>query len=502
MKNNNEPSPLILGQSYLRIRNYDKALEYLGDAVMQGKGNAAKDLYHLGDYFYNQKEYAKAERAFQILADRGHGESCLRLGEMCEKGEGRRRDIEAAFGYYGESFQQGIPLGAYKAGMLMRSDALELNEVKEIALTWLEEAMNGGIYEACAAIGDLYSSHFAPGSTPRDDRVAFSWYLKGVMHQDRTAMERAATSMLEGYGTRKDTKRALLLYEEAAAQGSTQACLKLGYMYENGVGVYKEIRKALDWYMKACELEKHGNLSVAAAPFLIAMSRFFTDPMDRELMELFEGYLRILREWKYGPAFAMSAELSERAGNYNLYEAYLQEGMENGDEACRKLWIKYYMNQVLDHVHILQQIMQEFPEKKKQKKFYDSYVQILKETEVCCKKAGEAGSSDAWEILAYLYLYHGKILSAEGRDFLKAAKNVRVGHLFDMDYFMWLYYHGAESPLEDGLHAENPKKAFTMARKLAKKRKEEFYKILAEYYCTGYGVKENQKMAEEWLSKC
>ena len=76
-----------------------------------------------------------------MLADRGHGESCLILGEMCEKGLGRQRDYQAAFGFYSESFQQGVDRGAYRAGMLMREDALRVTEVRDIALTWLEEAI-------------------------------------------------------------------------------------------------------------------------------------------------------------------------------------------------------------------------------------------------------------------------------------------------------------------------------------------------------------------------
>lgn len=181
MREDEADSLVRLGKDYLHIRNYDKAMEYLGHAVMLGKTNAAQDLYALGEHFLAEKNYKKAEEAFQMLADRGHGESCLILGEMCEKGLGRQRDYQAAFGFYSESFQQGVDRGAYRAGMLMREDALRVAEVRDIALTWLEEAIKAGIYEAYAVVGDLYSEHFTAGSTPRDDQEAFSWYMKGAM---------------------------------------------------------------------------------------------------------------------------------------------------------------------------------------------------------------------------------------------------------------------------------------------------------------------------------
>ena len=148
MREDEADSLVRLGKDYLHIRNYDKAMEYLGHAVMLGKTNAVQDLYALGEHFLAEKNYKKAEEAFQMLADRGHGESCLILGEMCEKGLGRQRDYQAAFGFYSESFQQGVDRGAYRAGMLMREDALRVTEVRDIALTWLEEAIKAGIYEA------------------------------------------------------------------------------------------------------------------------------------------------------------------------------------------------------------------------------------------------------------------------------------------------------------------------------------------------------------------
>ena len=83
MREDEADSLVRLGKDYLHIRNYDKAMEYLGHAVMLGKTNAVQDLYALGEHFLAEKNYKKAEEAFQMLADRGHGESCLILGEMC-----------------------------------------------------------------------------------------------------------------------------------------------------------------------------------------------------------------------------------------------------------------------------------------------------------------------------------------------------------------------------------------------------------------------------------
>ncbi len=388
MRNSSEPSPLVLGQSYLKIRNYDKALEYLGRAVMSGKGNAAKDLYDLGDIFYQAGDYAKAEKAFQMLADRGHGESCLRLGEMCEKGIGRRRDVEAAFGYYGESFQQGMALGAYRAGMLMIGDAFELDEVRDIAMTWFEEAANGGIYAAYAAMGDMYSSHFAPGETSRDDHKAYTFYLKGAMHKDRLSMERAAASLLDGYGVEKDAKRAVALYEEAGQLGSMDAWLRLGQMYEKGIGVYKEIRKSLDCYMQAYRLDAHPKNAEGADRLINAMIPFVNESMDKGLAELFESYLSVLRKAAYPRSYGLSAAMAQFLGDVELFEKYLKEGVEAGDEYCRHGHIDSLMRHIQQCFMVLESIVPELPKKRQDKAFYQKYMDTLLAIKRLCLEAG------------------------------------------------------------------------------------------------------------------
>lgn len=63
--------------------------------------------------------------------------------------------------------------------------------MRDIALTWLEEAIKAGIYEAYAAVGDLYSEHFTAGSTPRDDQGGIFLVHEGAMRGDALCLFRA-----------------------------------------------------------------------------------------------------------------------------------------------------------------------------------------------------------------------------------------------------------------------------------------------------------------------
>ena len=47
---------LRLGKQYLKIRSYDKALEHLTKAVIQGDRAAGSLLYKLGVHFFDEKE--------------------------------------------------------------------------------------------------------------------------------------------------------------------------------------------------------------------------------------------------------------------------------------------------------------------------------------------------------------------------------------------------------------------------------------------------------------
>lgn len=501
MRADESDSLVRLGKDYLRIRNYDKAMEYLGHAVMLGKTNAAQDLYALGEHFYQEKNYKKAEEAFQMLADRGHGESCLMLGEMCEKGLGRPRDYQAAFGYYSESFQQGVDRGAYRAGMLMREDALQVVEVRDIALTWLEEAIHGGMYEAYAAIGDLYSEHFTAGPTPRDDQEALSWYMKGAMRGDALCLSRAAVCFAEGYGTKQDIPRALRLYRQAADAGSALACRQLGEMYATGLHVHREIRMALTWYLRSYELGNPEEKKEAAAGMLRVVQAYIDTPQYAEVEELLYSFMKKLHAAGDTSCLLALAEIERRRGRMDLYLKDLEAGMQAGHDACRQHWVQHYMNAVVEELKVLEPMFEALAERRGERKFFDAYLEHTRHATAACEKAAKAGSSDAWALLAYLYLYHGADIGKRNADFLEAAAKGRQARIMDMDFFLWTYFEGPSGEEAGELHHENPAKAFQFARKMAEKRNEDFYEVLADYYRRGYGTEPNPQMAERYLDK-
>jgi len=66
-------------------------------------------------------------------------------------------------------------------------------------------------------------------------------------------------------GVKKDSKKAMVLFQKAALMGNTQALYALGWMYDNGdAGLVEDKAKALEYYRKAADLgDSYGIYGVA-----------------------------------------------------------------------------------------------------------------------------------------------------------------------------------------------------------------------------------------------
>lgn len=133
-------------------------------------------------------------------------------------------------------------------------DALRSEEVRDIAVNWFMAAAEGNLYQSYAKLGQLYSvgayDRFAVTSL-RDDKKALSYYLQGAMRGDGECMERAGLAFLHGFGTEINVKRAAILFRQAADHGRATACMRLGHLYDLGMGVYRDMKQSVYWYMEA-----------------------------------------------------------------------------------------------------------------------------------------------------------------------------------------------------------------------------------------------------------
>lgn len=493
---------LNLGEQYLKIRNYDNAMKYLSRAVLQGSSRAGMKLFELGENFYKKQDFGAAFNCFQLLADRGHGASSLYLGKMYERGLGVKSSLQKSFDCFAAAYQQGVPMGAYLAGKLMTADALRSEEVRNIAVSWFKEAIAGGVYEAYAAIGKLYMEdgvRARPGDPPKSNKTALSWFLRGAVHGDNLSREMAGDFFISGTGTDQDIRRGMELYIQAFHDGSVSICFKLGDLYAGGRYIHKNLDLSIAWYLKAYERGDARGKSYAGHISYLAGRVYPALPEGTEEKKKALQYLKQAASLGYGDAFEILADISKSKGKYKEFEDRLKQGMNAGSDACREKLIRYCCSRAMK----IMGAMRHFPwSLHKARVDIDSQdKEQLKEAAAWYKKAAAAGDTDSWAMLAKFYFFYGDVLGARERDFTKAARQGKSSRIFNTERLLWMYYSSPAAVPAGVFHNENPKKAFLLARQLARNGQLEFFGILSSYYASGYGTKKSSRMADYWAGK-
>jgi len=87
----------------------------------------------------------------------------------------------------------------------------------------------------------------------RDLNEAEKYFRKVLSNEFASEADRAKAELGNIYYERKNYAEAAKWYTSAAELLSTQAQYKLGWMYENGLGVPKYTKKAAEYYRKAAE---------------------------------------------------------------------------------------------------------------------------------------------------------------------------------------------------------------------------------------------------------
>ena len=78
--------------------------------------------------------------------------------------------------------------------------------------------------------------------------------LDSLMQEAGTAAQVCLGEMYEeGKGVRRNYRRAVEWYRKAAEQGDAAGQYELGWMYREGMGVDKDCQEAVKWYRKSAE---------------------------------------------------------------------------------------------------------------------------------------------------------------------------------------------------------------------------------------------------------
>ena len=159
----------------------------------------------------NQKEYDKAVRIFQALADKGEVEAQYNLALCYDKGQGVPQDHSKAAYWYQKAADQGFAFAQY-------------------------------ILALCYDKGQ---------GVPQDHSKAAYWYQKAADQGFAFAQYILALCYDKGQGVPQDHSKAAHWYQKAADQNLPGAQLNLALCYDKGHGVPQDYSKAVYWYEKA-----------------------------------------------------------------------------------------------------------------------------------------------------------------------------------------------------------------------------------------------------------
>ena len=139
------------------------------------------------------------------------------------------------------SAENGNAISRYKLGISIRYADGNYKE----AFDWILKSANAGFDKAQAEIALCYIKGLG---VKRNNTEAMAWLQKALSQDNITAKAYMASYL---FSKKKELKKALLLAIESAAFCDPMGQYTLGMAYEKGIGIDKDLHKALELYQKA-----------------------------------------------------------------------------------------------------------------------------------------------------------------------------------------------------------------------------------------------------------
>ena len=189
---------------------------------------------------------AKAEKYYLRAAKLGHAEAQEALGCLYEFAE--KPDYRRARKWYARAAAQrssDAPDAAYRLGYLCEKGLGGKKDMQTACLLYRRAAKNGHA-DAQRALGYLYEKGLG---LPENHTKARKWYARAALQADATACNNMGFLYYNGKGVRRSKSLAKKWYKLAARAGSILALSNLGILYEDA----GRLKKAVRYYRRAAE---------------------------------------------------------------------------------------------------------------------------------------------------------------------------------------------------------------------------------------------------------
>lgn len=209
-----------------------------GFALMQGRGVRQ-----------DQKEGLVFLRE---AAGKGNVDALVEIGFAYDAGRGVAVDFPEAHRWYLKAAESNHPIAEYDIAMHYQDGLAVKKDLAEMRV-WLRRSATHGDIDAARKLGKIYREG---DNVERDLLEAAKWYTLASDQDDAVSHFELGAMYLRG-PLEKDLKKAVALFERAAAKGITNAEYQLGVCYENGIGVEADFDKAVAFYKSAAQGGMH-----------------------------------------------------------------------------------------------------------------------------------------------------------------------------------------------------------------------------------------------------
>ncbi|MGO9864330.1 MAG: SEL1-like repeat protein [Terriglobales bacterium] len=225
---------LNLGNAYERgngvPQSDTQAVKWYRDAAEHGNATAQNSL---GIMFRSgrgvDQDKVEAVRWYRKAAKQEYASALFNLGTAYYNGDGVGIDDTAAYAWF---------LLAQAFGD--QSAAAAVKRMKEEAVNLQPQAFE--------LIGDMYQKG---DDLPRSPSGAINWYRKAAENGGPAVQVKLASLLLQGQSGTSNFAEVHRLCEKAANLHSPQGAYCMGQVYEQGIGVERDLPKASKWFTEA-----------------------------------------------------------------------------------------------------------------------------------------------------------------------------------------------------------------------------------------------------------
>lgn len=224
--------------------DYERSLEWLARAESSCRRWLKGDL--------SEKDIKYYESLLQdVDQKRRHCESAACM-ELIEKEDCRVEQRQEAFSRLSKLAQEKGDWRAQVSMGILYEEGTFVGQDERRALEYYLMAAQNGSTGAMNNIGNFY---LHGKGVAKDYDKAFSWYQKAAELSGNAAAQCSLGMCYQyGYGTEINYEKARCFYELSAKQGLGLAHYRMGLLYEQGLGVTKDIRMAKQYFGEALHL--------------------------------------------------------------------------------------------------------------------------------------------------------------------------------------------------------------------------------------------------------